>query len=151
MSISEHKHMPEPVRRMEVFTGRPAAKLVACGEDGDHCTKPVDFRKGAERLAALVRETMRTDPFSGVVYVFRAKRADRGKLIFWDSTGVVLVAKRLENGQFRWPTVRDRVMRHLLVVGVTAVVHYTRHKRTTISLWVNPLLERKPARLVTVA
>jgi len=59
-------------------------------------TKPVDFRKGAEGLAALVRETMRTDPFSGVVYVFRAKRADRVKLIFWDGTGVVLVAKRLE-------------------------------------------------------
>ena len=35
-------------------------------------TKPVDFRKGAEGLAALVRETMRSDPFSGVVYVFRA-------------------------------------------------------------------------------
>ena len=74
-------------------------------------TKPVDFRKGAEGLAALVRETMRTDPFSGVVYVFRAKRADRVKLIFWDGTGVVLVAKRLENGRFRWPTVRDGVMR----------------------------------------
>jgi transposase len=59
-------------------------------------TKPVDFRKGAEGLAALVRETMRTDPFSGVVYVFRAKRADRVKLIFWDGSGVVLVAKRLE-------------------------------------------------------
>jgi hypothetical protein len=59
-------------------------------------TKPVDFRKGAEGLAALVRETMRIDPFSGVVYVFRAKRADRVKLIFWDGTGVVLVAKRLE-------------------------------------------------------
>ena len=40
-------------------------------------TQPVDFRKGAEGLAALVRETMRTDPFSGVVYVFRAKRVDR--------------------------------------------------------------------------
>jgi transposase len=40
-------------------------------------TKPVDFRKGSEGLAALVRETMRLDPFSGVVYVFRAKRADR--------------------------------------------------------------------------
>jgi len=38
-------------------------------------TKPVDFRKGAEGLAALVREQMHTDPFSGVVYVFRAKRA----------------------------------------------------------------------------
>ena len=39
--------------------------------------KPVDFRKGSEGLAALVRETMRLDPFSGVVYVFRAKRASR--------------------------------------------------------------------------
>ncbi len=74
-------------------------------------TKPVDFRKGAEGLAAVVREMTRTDPFSGVVYVFRAKRADRIKLLFWDGSGVVLVAKRLENGQFRWPSIRDGVMR----------------------------------------
>jgi transposase len=39
-------------------------------------TRPVDFRKGAEGLAALVREEMKSDPFCGVVYVFRAKRAD---------------------------------------------------------------------------
>ena len=74
-------------------------------------TKPVDFRKGAEGLAALVRETMHADPFSGGVYVFRAKRADRVKLIFWDGSGVVLVAKRLEDGKFRWPGIRDGVMR----------------------------------------
>ena len=66
-------------------------------------TKPVDFRKGAEGLAALVREEMQADPFSGAVYVFRAKRADRVKLIFWDGTGVCLFAKRLEDGEFRWP------------------------------------------------
>jgi transposase len=59
-------------------------------------TKPVDFRKGAEGLAALVRETMQADPFSGAVYVFRAKRADRVKLVYWDGTGVCLFAKRLE-------------------------------------------------------
>ena len=74
-------------------------------------TRPVDFRKGADSLAVLVKTAFGADPFSGVVYVFRAKRADRVKLIFWDGTGVVLVAKRLENGQFRWPTVRDGVMR----------------------------------------
>jgi len=74
-------------------------------------TKPVDFRKGAEGLAALVRETMQTDPFSGAVYVFRAKRADRVKLIYWDGTGVCLFAKRLEDGKFRWPKVQDGVMR----------------------------------------
>lgn len=74
-------------------------------------TKPVDFRKGAEGLAALVRETMGADPFSGSVYVFRAKRTDRIKLIFWDGTGVCLYAKRLEDGEFRWPKVQDGVMR----------------------------------------
>jgi transposase len=68
-------------------------------------TKPVDFRKGAEGLAALVRETMAADPFSGAVYVFRAKRADRIKLVFWDGTGLC------EDGIFRWPKIEDGVMR----------------------------------------
>ena len=72
--------------------------------------KPVDFRKGMEGLAALLREAMGADPFCGAVYVFRAKRADRVKLIFWDGTGVCLYAKRLEDGEFRWPKVQDGVM-----------------------------------------
>ena len=40
-------------------------------------TRPVDFRKGADGLAALVREQLRHDPFSGMIFVFRSKRADR--------------------------------------------------------------------------
>ena len=84
-------------------------------------TKPVDFRKGAEGLAALVRETMGADPFSGAVYVFRAKRADRIKLVFWDGTGVVLVAKRLEDGEFRWPKVQDSAM-HLTAAQLSALL-----------------------------
>jgi transposase len=74
-------------------------------------TRPVDFRKGAEGLAALVRESIQADPFSGAVYVFRAKRADRVKLIYWDGTGVCLFAKRLETGSFCWPNVQDGVIR----------------------------------------
>lgn len=74
-------------------------------------TRPVDFRKGAEGLAALVREDMKGDPFSGTIYVFRAKRADRVKLIYWDGTGLCLFAKRLENGAFRWPSLLDGVIR----------------------------------------
>lgn len=74
-------------------------------------TRPVDFRKGAEGLAALVREGMKADPFSGTVYVFRAKRTDRVKMVFWDGTGVCLFAKRLEGGAFCWPKVQDAVMR----------------------------------------
>lgn len=73
-------------------------------------TRPVDFRKGVDGLAALVRESMGADPFSGTVYVFRAKRADRVKLVFWDGTGVCLFAKRLEDGKFRWPKVEDGVV-----------------------------------------
>ena len=74
-------------------------------------TRPVDFRKGVDGLAALVRETMGADPFSDTVYVFRAKRADRVKLVFWDGTGVCLFAKRLEDGKFGWPNAQDSVMR----------------------------------------
>jgi transposase len=74
-------------------------------------TKPVDFRKGAEGLSALVREAMGADPFSGTIYVFRARRADRVKLIYWDGTGVCLFAKRLEDGRFRWPNIEDGVIR----------------------------------------
>jgi transposase len=103
-------------------------------------TKPVDFRKGAEGLAALVREQMHTDPFSGVVYVFRAKRADRIKLIFWDGTGLCLYAKRLEDGEFRWPKVQDGVMRltpaqfGALIEGLDwRRVHQTRRTRTPLA------------------
>lgn len=73
--------------------------------------KPVEFRKGAEGLAALVREAMGADPFSGAVQVFRARRADRVKLIYWDGAGVRRFAKRLEAGPLRWPKIEDGVIR----------------------------------------
>ena len=73
-------------------------------------TRPVDFRKGHEALAALVEQELGLDPFSGVV-VFRSKRADRVKVLWWDGTGLVLASKRLEQGRFAWPEVRDGVMR----------------------------------------
>lgn len=74
-------------------------------------TRPVDFRKGAGSLGAMVKAEYGADPFSGVVYVFRAKRADRVKLIWWDGTGLCLMAKTLEQGGFRWPSIQDGVMR----------------------------------------
>jgi transposase len=49
-------------------------------------TKPVDFRRGADGLVALVRETLGHDPFSGTVFVFRSKRADRVKIVAWDGS-----------------------------------------------------------------
>lgn len=74
-------------------------------------TRPVDFRKGADSSAVLVKAELGADPFSGVVYVFRAKKADRVKLVWWDGTGLCLMTKRLEQGGFRWAGIQDDVMR----------------------------------------
>jgi transposase len=74
-------------------------------------TRPVDFRKGHDGLAALVQQMFGLDPFSGAAFVFRAKRADRVKILVWDRTGLVLVHKRLEGCKFVWPQVSDGVMR----------------------------------------
>jgi transposase len=74
-------------------------------------TRPVDFRKGADGLAALVQEQLRHDPFSGTIFIFRSKRADRLKILAWDGSGLVLLWKRLEHSTFRWPPISDGVMR----------------------------------------
>jgi transposase len=74
-------------------------------------SRPVDFRKGADGLVALVREALAEDPFSGTIFVFRAKRADRLKIVAWDGSGLMLFWKRLEHGSFKWPPISDGVMR----------------------------------------
>ncbi|RMC30127.1 IS66 family insertion sequence element accessory protein TnpB [Paracoccus alkanivorans] len=71
--------------------------------------EPVDFRKGMDGLAAIVQSEFDLDPFSGAIFVFRAKRADRLKLVVWDGTGLVLVYKRIEGAGFVWPRTRDGV------------------------------------------
>lgn len=67
-------------------------------------SQPVDFRKGPDSLLSLVRDAG-SDPFSGALYVFRAKRADRIKIVWWDGSGICLLAKRLENSSFCWPRI----------------------------------------------
>jgi transposase len=65
---------------------------------------PVDFRKGATGLMALVRDGG-IDPFNGALYIFRSKRADRIKAVWWDGSGVCLYAKTLEKTKFCWPRI----------------------------------------------
>jgi transposase len=72
-------------------------------------TRPIDFRKGAHSLAALAQEVL--DPFSGAVIVYRAKRSDRLKILVWDTSGLVLVWKQLQQGSFRWPPIMDGVIK----------------------------------------
>jgi transposase len=73
-------------------------------------TAPVDFRKGPASLMALVREAGQ-DPLSGALYVFRSRRADRIKIVWWDGSGVCLFGKTLDEGAFRWPRIGDGVVR----------------------------------------
>jgi transposase len=73
--------------------------------------QPVDFRKGMDGLAALVQRALRAGPFQGDVFIFRARRADRIKLLVFDGTGLVLYSKRLEAGRFCWPSPADGVVR----------------------------------------
>ena len=61
-------------------------------------------------LAALVKNELRKEPITGTVFVFRAKRADRLKLHYWDGTGLVMAYKRLEETTFTWPAIRDGLM-----------------------------------------
>lgn len=74
-------------------------------------SEPVDFRAGMDRLAALVQVTLRKDPFAGDVYVFRSRRSDRVKLLVYDGSGLILIAKRLERGRFHWPPASDGIVR----------------------------------------
>jgi len=62
-----------------------------------------DMRKGFNGLAAIVQTTLQENPFSGHVFVFRGKRGDLVKLLWWSGDGLNLLAKRLERGRFVWP------------------------------------------------
>lgn len=74
-------------------------------------TKPVDFCKGHDGLAALAERELGFDPHSGIIVVLRAKRGDRIKVLLCDGSGLALCYKRLEQGQFAWPKVQDGMMR----------------------------------------
>jgi transposase len=73
-------------------------------------TQPIDFRKGHDGLCALVSSVLRKDPFTGTVFVFRSRRADRLKLLYWDGSGLVMAYKRLKDATFTWPAIKDGMM-----------------------------------------
>ena len=62
-----------------------------------------DMRKGCDGLAALVQTTLAANPFSGHVFVFRGRRGDILKVLWFDGQGLLLLAKRQERGRFVWP------------------------------------------------
>lgn len=66
-------------------------------------TGVTDMRRGMDGLAALVQSALAENPFSGHVFLFRGRRGDLVKLLWWDGDGLCLFAKRLERGRFVWP------------------------------------------------
>jgi transposase len=73
-------------------------------------TQPVDGRRGINGLTALVAEALQANPFSGDIFVFRSKRADRVRFLVYDGSGMMLTSKWLEEGRFTWPPIRDGVV-----------------------------------------
>ena len=66
-------------------------------------TGPTDMRKGFDGLFALVEHVIHEDPFSGHLFVFRNRRRDRLKVLWWDRDGLAIFYKRLEQGQYQFP------------------------------------------------
>ena len=62
-----------------------------------------DMRRGLTGLSALVQTALEQNPFGGHVFVFRGRRGDLIKVLWWDGDGLCLFAKRLERGRFIWP------------------------------------------------
>ncbi len=66
-----------------------------------------DMRRGFATLAAQAEQTLKQNPYSGHMFVFRGRRGDLIKVIWWDGQGACLFSKRLEKGRFVWPAARD--------------------------------------------
>jgi transposase len=87
-------------------------------------TQPIDFRRGMNGLVALVASVLAADPYCGDIFVFRAKRGDRLRFLYWDGSGMILATKWLEGGRFVFPPIKDGSMRMtreefaLLVAGL---------------------------------
>jgi transposase len=71
---------------------------------------PIDMRKSIDGLMGVVQEELRQDAYSGHLFVFLSRRADRVKILAWDNGGFVLLYKRLERGQFKLPHIGQDTM-----------------------------------------
>ena len=69
-----------------------------------------DMRTGFDGLAKIVKTSLAEDPYSGQLFVFRGRRGDRIKMLWYDGDGLCLFAKRLERGKFVWPRATSGVV-----------------------------------------
>ena len=72
------------------------------------CLEHTDMRRGFDALARMAREVLEQDPLSGHLFVFRGRRGDRLKILYWDHHGLAIWYKRLEKGTFAFPVAEGR-------------------------------------------
>jgi transposase len=94
--------------------------------------RPIDLRAGFNSLAAKAQQVIAGAPFDGSLFIFRGKRGDYFKALYWDGTGLWLLAKRLEKGRFVWPPIVDGAM--TLTPAQLAVLIEAMDWRRTIAL-----------------
>ena len=97
-----------------------------------------DMRRGFDGLATLVQSSLLEDPFSGHVFVFRGRKGDRIKVLWWCGDGMCMFAKRLEQGHFVWPDVQ------------TGSVHLTQAQLSMLLEgidWRRPIRTHKPTQV----
>lgn len=87
-----------------------------------------DMRCSFNGLAAKVQNTLRTDPFSGHLFIFRGRRGDMIKVLWADRDGLCLFTKRLERGRFFWPVTRDGKI-HLTPAQLSMLLEGINRKR----------------------
>ena len=71
------------------------------------CTDDTDMRKSFDSLCGVIRKSMNLDPLSGALFVFKNRRADRIKIVYWDLDGMVMWYKALQRGTFRFPDLQN--------------------------------------------
>ena len=89
-----------------------------------------DMRKGFDGLAAMVQTALSENPFSGHVFVFRGRRGDILKVLWFDGQGLMLLAKRLERGRFVWPQATSGVV-HLSAAQLSMLLEGIDWRRPT--------------------
>lgn len=79
-----------------MLTLRPSIRIYVC-------LRPADMRKSLDGLSAMARSEMGEDPLAGHLFLFRNRRGDRMKVLYWDRNGFAVWYKRLERGRFSFP------------------------------------------------
>ena len=92
-----------------------------------------DMRKSFNSLSAIVVNTLKKDPLTGEIFIFCNRKKNRIKLLFWESGGLWVCAKRLERGRFNWPEIgtpyAELKFEELVLLLEGIDLRYTRHRR----------------------